>query len=178
MFTGIVMAMMMGVGDVSLLQLAQEKAAEQQLRRVHELALDGAKRAETLGVMMMDTKHHPQGHRVELQAIREDINEMGKLAAALEKHREVLPAAERLAIERMMPALRDVAKSEASALEFFNANQSRLWLEEDREYARRMARDFDQVAAVVGNALQLERMIEKENVSAVRLQEAVRKLPE
>src|SRR5262245_14558498 len=83
--------------------------------------------ADQLRTFISDAKLSPDSHLVELNALKADVNAMGKELAILDNERTSLSSWEQQAIDKVRPLLKAEAKSADDAIHFFNDHRSYLW---------------------------------------------------
>jgi len=116
-----------------------------------------AKHAETdADQFRMSISHNnlsPESHLFELDALKADVNKMGKELATLESERASLSSWEQQAIDKVTPLLKAEATSTADAIRFFNDNRNYLWAPDYRSDADGIWHDSQQIANTLNGYL-------------------------
>ena len=114
-----------------------------------------------------------ESHLTELEAMKQDINSMGREIRSLEAERETLPSWEQQAIAKALPLLKDSAANLDSAINFYDDNRPHLWMGSAyRNYARNVNQDSERLEKTLNHALKLDKIHRQEQ----RLNETVASL--
>jgi len=101
-------------------------------------------------------------HITMLNAIKEDVNRMGRQIASLEAERDSLPKWEQRASDKTLPLLKETAENTRKALEYAGENRTRLWMEDYRNYANTIWRDSGQIAKTLKDYLKYAKVHNEE----------------
>lgn len=147
---------------------ANEDSEKQVLQDLRSRALAVRDDAETLRTYIESARLPSGSHARILQALREDVNRMGKDLITLDSELPALPAWEKHAFHRILPLSRDTASTTRQAIDYFNANTARLWGPEDLSFATRISSDALQIANTARDYLKYEKVRNEE--SSIRME--------
>jgi len=82
----------------------------------------------------------------QLDAIKSDINAMGKELHTLQAERDSLTPWQREAIDRAQLLLKEAAANTNEAIDYFNGNRGHLWTPEYRAYVSNVRKDSEQLS--------------------------------
>lgn len=143
---------------------AQTTETEKQvLQDLRSRALAVRDDAETLRTYIEAARLPSDSHARILQALREDVNRMGKDLVTLDSERNSLPPWEKDAFQRILPLSEDTASTTRQAIDYFNANKTHLWGQEDLGFATRISTDALQVANTARDYLKYENLRDEES---------------
>jgi len=120
--------------------------ARKTLREMDVLASLVEDEADQLVHVSQDPNLSSYSHLTRLDAMKDELNEMGRNLAVLEAERDTLPSWEQQAVDDTLPLLKDAAKNTDNAIDYFNANRSHLWTPEYRGFASKVYDDSSQIA--------------------------------
>jgi len=116
-----------------------------------------ADEADQLVQISQSNQLSAETHITMLNAIKEDVNRMGREIASLEGERDSLPKWEQRASDKTLPLLKETADNTRKALEYAGQNRTRLWMEDYRNYANTIWRDSGQIAKTLKDYLKYAR---------------------
>jgi septal ring factor EnvC (AmiA/AmiB activator) len=147
-----------------------ETQAKESLKEVEQAAATAADEADQLRQIIYSVTSSPETHSAQLEALKDEINQMGREISDLEAERESLTPWEQRAIDQTLPLLHDAAANTENAIEYFNNNKTHLWTEAYRGYADHVWQDSDQIAKSLKNYLKYAKVHDQER----HLQESLR----
>ncbi len=92
-----------------------------------------------------------ESHADAINQIRDDINKMGSLLSELERNRNAAAAWQQAAIDRVVPAARELAANTTSAIDHLNKFPRRLNTAEYQEYLEAIADSAANLSATITN---------------------------
>src|SRR5262245_40190231 len=95
--------------------------ARNTLRDIKVLASEVQDQADQLIHVSENPNMSPQSHLVRLDAMKDDVNQMGRDLSVLEAERDTLKPWEQNAIDDTLPQLREAATNLEAAIDYFNA---------------------------------------------------------
>ena len=116
----------------------------------------------------------PDWHLDKLTALKGEVNRMSQEISNLRAQRESLAPWEQHAVDEVLPLLQATAANTESAIEYFNENRDRLWMETYRDYADRVWQDSDQIAKILKNYLKSDRLSEQQVYVEERVPSSIR----
>ena len=147
--------------SITVADLAKETLAKKTLKQVEVSATTVADEADHLRVMA-NPKVSPEWNRLELMALKDEVNQMGQQIRTLKVEGDSLVPWEQQAVEKILPLFQKAAANTESAIDHFNENQDHLWTEANREYAGRVSQDSEQIAKILKNCLKYDKLREQE----------------
>ena len=142
---------------------APAETEKQVLQDLRARALAVRADAETLRTYIEAARLPSDSHARILQALRDDVNRMGKDLVTLDSERNSLPPWEKNAFQRILPLSQDTASTTRQAIDFFNANKTHLWGTQDLGFATRIGADALQIANTAGDYLKYEKLRNEES---------------
>lgn len=139
--------------------------ARKTLREIEVLAVDVEDQADQLGHISQDQNLSAYSHLTRLNAMKDEVNQMGRELAVLEAERDALPSWEQKAIDDTLPMLKDAAENTGSAIEYFNESRTHLWTPDFRGYANRVYEDSRQIAKSLKSDLRYDKVRDQERRS-------------
>lgn len=138
------------------------QTARTTLDDVRFLAKDAAEHADIYGreVRVGQLTNEDQADHIE--AIRADINRMGKDVALLEAERPNLAPWEKEALDQVEPELELAATNTAQAIDYFNAHGRGSWTVENQQTIHRLTDETKTIEATAKDYLKLEALRERE----------------
>lgn len=132
------------------------------LKELRVQAADAAKHASVLDSLtrVPTTSWSTQG--AELEAVKEDINQMGQKLADLEKVRDTAKPWERKAIDQAAPLLRQMADNTEAALKRLDDLPSTLWALDYQEPVHALADESSRLSQTMGEVVKFAKVHEKE----------------
>lgn len=94
-----------------------------------------------------------QTHASELDALKDEVNDMGAKLCRLEAIRRVVAPWQQAEIDRIAAAVRLMADNTQDAIVFGNAHQEELWLTAYQKYTNNLYNEARMLAHSVGNAV-------------------------
>gem|GEM_PF-1389177 len=138
-------------GSVSIAQGAQQTLKEMKLT-----AAMAAEKAEQIDFYSVENKASPDAYLTPLNALRDDVNTMGKQIASLEAQRDSLRPWEQKAVDKVLPLMRDAAANAQNTIHYFNENHLHLWSPDYQKLATSVERDSRQIASTINTYLKDE----------------------
>ena len=148
-------------GTITVADLAKETLAKKTLKRAQASAAAAADEADQLR-RIANSMSSPDSHVDKLTALKGEVNRMGQEISTLRAERESLAPWEQQAVDEVLPLLQATAANTESAIEYFNENRDRLWMETYRDYADRVWQGSDQIAKILKNYLKSDRLLDQE----------------
>ena len=142
-------------GTITVADLAKETLAKKTLKQAQASAAVVAGEADELrqvGTSMCS----PDWHVEKLTALKREVNRMGQEISSLRSERESISPWERQAVDEVLPLLQAIATNAQGAIQYFNENRDRLWVETYREYVDGVWHGSDQMAKVLKSYLESE----------------------
>jgi hypothetical protein len=118
--------------------------------------------ADYLKEMINSGRFSPLSHLARLDAVKADLNQIGKDLVKLEAERETLPDWEKQAFDRVLPLAQDAVTNANNAIDFYKNNTLHLWGAEDAGYASAIYTDSSRMASSLSQYLKHEHLQEKE----------------
>lgn len=132
------------------------------LKDVEEQAYEVTGHAGTLYAAGGLPGYSAQFHLSELEAVKDDVNAMGKEMQRLEALRENEAAWERETVGRAMPLLKQLAAATDEAIRYVNGNPQKLAFPQYREMTRRLYGQSADLWKALHGSVRLEDLQEKE----------------
>jgi hypothetical protein len=148
--------------SITVAELAKETSAKKTLKQVLLSATRAADEAFLLRSIGGPTTPSPDLHRIELGALKDEVNRMGQEIRTLRSEEDSLAPWEQQAVEEILPLFQAEAANTDRAIGSFNENQELLWTEANRKYADRVSQDSEQIAQIAENCLKYEKLREQE----------------
>jgi len=148
-------------GTITVADLARETLAKKTLKRAQASSAAVADQADQLK-RAANLMLSPDWHLDKLTALKDEVNRMSQEISTLRVERESLAPWEQQAVDEVLPLLQATAANTESAIEYFNENRPRLWMESYRDYADRVWQGSDQIAKILKNYLKCERLLDQE----------------
>jgi len=137
--------------------------AKETINDLRQQATSAAEQADELRQLAMYASNDPDSNIPRLDAIKNEINAMGKELQVLENERDSLAGWEQQAVDKTGPLLREMASTTTKALEYYNENRTRLWTDEYRHLADKILDDADQVSHTLRDYMAYAKASEKEH---------------
>jgi len=122
------------------------------LREIQSDAADAAGHAYNLQSFEGTLDLTWQSHAIQLEGVKDEINDMGVKLARLESIRNSVAPAQRDLIDRTAATLRLMADNTQDALVFGNANQKSLWLAKYQHYVNDLCNEANSLTHSVESA--------------------------
>jgi hypothetical protein len=135
--------------------------ATKTLQEIETLAADAEDQADQLVHVSENPNLSPYAHMERLNAMKGDVNRMGRDLAALEAERDTLPKWEQEAVDQTEPLLKEAAKNTENAIEYLNENRTQLWTPDYRSYASNIYDESNQIAKSLKGYLKSEKLREE-----------------
>ncbi len=120
-------------------------------------AADAADRAATLDANTRSPEVGWESYSVSLQALKDDINDMGRMLARLDTMRGSLTSADREVVDRAGATLKELAGNTSAAIQYSNRDRENYWTPTYRKYLTNMMAESDQLAASLNHAVELDK---------------------
>jgi len=143
-------------------RITMSDEARETINDLRQQAASAAEQADELRQLTLHPSNDPDSNIPRLDAIKDEINAMGKEMQALENERESLAGWERQAVDKTEPLLREMASTTTKALEYYNENRTHLWTDDYRHLADKILDDADQVSHTLRDYLAYAKASEKE----------------
>lgn len=139
------------------------------LRELEISAKQAQDDADQLRAYSSNVNISADAHISELNALKREINTMGKELASLENERPSLSLWERQAIDKVAPLLTAEVQSADDAIRFVNNHRSYLWSPDYRSDASSMWSDSHQIADTLRDYLKYSQTHDQEQNLKTRL---------
>ena len=120
-------------------------------------AADAADRAATLDANTRSPEVGWESYSVNLQFLKDDINDMGRTLARLDTMRDSLTPADREVLLRAAATLKQLADNTSAAIQYSNRGREIYWTPTYRKYLANMLAESDQLAASLNHTLELDK---------------------
>ena len=110
-----------------------------------------ATNGETLGTFARSPQHSWQSHAHYLNAVRDQVNDAGKILSELQSIRHGALAWQQLAIDRIHPVALDLAAHTEAAISYLTENQGRLFVTEYRDHLAAIADRTSEMRTTINN---------------------------
>src|SRR4030095_16583128 len=97
-----------------------------------------------------------------LQALKDDVNEIGRIVSRLEDMRGSLSPATVEALDRAAGLVKEMAANSQSAIQFLNADQQNFWMPSYRKNVSNLVNESTQLAGSVSRAIAQDKARNKE----------------
>lgn len=138
------------------------KTARTTLEDIRRSAADAAEHSDTYGREVINHQLSNTSQRDQIEAIRADVNRMGKDLALLEAERPNLEPWEREAVDQVQPELHMAAANATEAIDYFNAHGSSRWTVENEQTIGQLTAQTERIATTVKDYLKLAALREHE----------------
>jgi hypothetical protein len=138
-------------------------SARNTLKEIRYHAAEVATQADQLKTLIPNTLSSPESHADRLQAMKHEINSMGREVAVLESERPYLKRWEQQALDRVLPLLQSVASSTETSIAYFNGNRRHLWAPSNLERTDRIYQDSDRAARILRDFLKHQELRDEES---------------
>ena len=142
--------------------LAKETSDRASLAKLQASASSAERHADQLAQFLQNRNLTVEAHLGKLDAIKGEINKMGREAARLESDRASLPLLERQAVDKTLPLLQQAAVNLTNAYSFIRENRDQLWSPAYRDYTNNVLQESGQVAKTLGDYLKYAKLQERE----------------
>ena len=129
--------------SLPLAQAANKKDPGATIQDLEQSAFDAELRADSLSVAYNLSW---QTHSTYLNALRDDINRMGRDLRSLDDRFDSLAPWQKKAVNKVEPMLKDAAANTDHAVDFFNEHRNELWSEDYRGYITSLFDESRQIA--------------------------------
>jgi hypothetical protein len=116
-------------------------------------ANDASDQASELDAATLSANATWEVHAQRLQALKDDVNEMGRILTRLNERRASLSASDRDTLDHANTLLKDMAASSQSAIQFLNADQQNFWLPSYRKNVNSLVNESTQLASSLDHAI-------------------------
>jgi hypothetical protein len=138
------------------------KQVFQAVKDLSAKACDAADHAAALQSIARNASSDWQVHLSQLDALKDDINAMGRNLYDLEQIRDSAAPLEREAIDRAAPLLKLMADNTEAAIQFLNDNHGNFWLASYQKYVDNLTAGSEQLSNSLGKTIQLAKVRAKE----------------
>ncbi len=149
------------IHHVKVYTIADESART--LKDVEEQAYDVTDHTGTIQVASGLPATSREFHANELEALKEDVNGMGKEMARLEALRQGETSWEQRTVTRAMPLLKQVAATTDEAIRYVNDNPQKLALPEYQKITKKLYEQSTALWKVLHNSIKLANLRERED---------------
>jgi len=132
------------------------------LRSLRAQAADAAEHASELQSLIRIPTTNWQTHAVELETLKEDVNDMGRKLAQLEKVRESAAPWERKAIDDAAPLLKLLADNTQAAVKLLDDYPATLWARDYQKSVDDLAGESGRLSRSLGQAVKFAKVHDKE----------------
>lgn len=128
--------------------------ARMMLKEVDSLSASMAYAADRLALVAMSTEGS-ETQLEELDAVRDDVNRIGRDLRTLQDEAGSLPAWESQTVDEVFPLMQEIATKTEEAIQNFNANRNHLWATAFPDETAKIYRDSERVKEIVSANLKL-----------------------
>lgn len=136
--------------------------AVESLRNFESVAADASDQAAGLDANTRSPELGWESYTVRLQSLKDDVNDLGRMLARLNQMRDSLTAADRAALDRVTPMLKEMADNTTAAVQYANRDHENFWTPTYRKYIVNLMNASDQMSSSVNHALELDKARAKE----------------
>jgi hypothetical protein len=140
--------------------VASDRDDSQSLELMKNLAFtanDAADQASELDAAAYSSSVTWEVHAQRLQALKDDVNEMGRILTRLDDRRASLSAPDRDSLDRAGTILKDMATNSQAAIQFLNADQQNFWQSSYRKNVSNLSNESTQLASSLDHAIALDK---------------------
>ena len=148
--------------NTSASDLRKETSDRASLAKLQASASSAERQADQLAQFLQNRNLSVDAHIGKLDAIKGEINKMGREAARLESDRASLPPLEQQAVDKTLPMLQQAAVNLTSAYSFIRENRDQLWSPAYRDYTNNILQESGQVAKTLGDYLKYAKLQDQE----------------
>ena len=127
------------------------------MKNLENAANDAADQASMLETAAFAANASWEVHAQKLQALKDDVNEMGRIVSRLEEMRASLSPADVDGLDRAAALVKDMAGNSQSAIQFLNTDQQNFWIPSYRKNVTSLVNESSQLAGTVGRAIALDK---------------------
>jgi hypothetical protein len=120
-------------------------------------ANDAADQASELDAAAYSSSVSWEVHAQRLQALKDDVNEMGRILTRLDDRRASLSAPDRDSLDHAGTILKDMATNSQAAIQFLNADQQNFWQSSYRKNVSNLSNESTQLASSLDHAIALDK---------------------
>lgn len=132
------------------------------LKELRVDAADAAKHASELDSLTRVPTTNWHTHAAQLEAVKEDINQMGRKLAGLEKVRDTAKPWERKAIDEAAPLLRQMADNTEAAVKRLDDLPATLFAQDYQQSVNNLADESGRLSRSVSEVVKFAKVHEKE----------------
>ena len=136
--------------------------AKRTLQEIQTSAVAVEDEADELRMIILRPESNPESSLFRLIFLKDEVNKMGKELSGLEAERQSLADWEQRAVDNTLPLLQATAADTQSAIEYYNANRSHLWMESSDGSADRIYEESKQIATTLRNYLKYDKLRNQE----------------
>jgi hypothetical protein len=123
---------------------------------------DAADQASMLESATFSSNTSWEVHAQKLQALKDDVNEIGRIVSRLDEMRGTLSPADVDGLDRALALVKDMAANSQSAIQFLNADQQNFWMPAYRKNVTNLVSESAQLSSVVNRAIAHDKARAKE----------------
>jgi len=132
------------------------------MKNLEVAANDAADQASELESAALETNVSWEVHAHKLQALKDDVNEIGRIVTRLDEMRSSLSPAALDTLDRVVPLAKNLAANSQSAIQFLNADQQNFWTPSYRKNIVTIENESNQLAAMASRAIALDKSRSRE----------------
>jgi hypothetical protein len=132
-------------------------AAIELLKNMESAANDAADQASTLDSATLSTNASWEVHAQKLQALKDDVNEIGRIVSRLEEMRTSLSPADLDSLDRATALAKEMAGNSQAAIHYLNVDQQNFWSPTYRKSLSNVETESLQLASTVSRALAVDK---------------------
>jgi len=118
------------------------------MKKINERADQAVASADGLVYQQLPSFDEWQHQLTEINAVKTNVNQIGKDFHALQALRSELPMWQQVAIDRLRPKLESLARNTTDTIEYLNSNQTGLWRPAIRRYESAIDREAQSVSTL------------------------------
>jgi chromosome segregation ATPase len=118
---------------------------------------DAADQASELQANLLTSNSSWEVHAQKLQALKDDVNEMGRLLARLEEVRGTLGAEDREVLDRAAVVLKEMAANTTAAVQYLNVDQQNFWIPSYRKSVNNLVNESSQLSSSLNRVIALDK---------------------
>lgn len=127
------------------------------LKNLAYAANDASDQASELDAAAFSTNASWEVHAQRLQALKDDVNEMGRIVGRLDERRASLSASDRDSLDHATALLKVMAANSQAAIQFLNGDQQNFWSPSYRKSVSSLVNESTQLASSIDHAIALDK---------------------
>jgi len=120
-------------------------------------ANDASDQASELDAAAFSSNASWEVHAERLQALKDDVNEMGRILTRLDERRASLSPSDRETLDHAAALLKNMAANSQSAIQFLNADQQNFWQPSYRKNVSSLVNESTQLASSIEHTISLDK---------------------